>query len=261
MLFLMTASGLNLTEATIASPPPRRRGFRFFDRSSFLTRSDLFANPGQPTLMVIVELVKQGDWLRAGDRDELMAELENSLAEAAGSSATCYRLRKSELCILVADVDLDDADNVLDEIVGAAEATAADLSASVVFGEIVIPDEAEDPRVALRVADQRLKAQKRERGIEKKGLIIGRRDPGGQMKASALGAFFREGDQVSLVYESEATIKLGDLVLHQGSRAYVRAFSPMSMPERTVELEDAESGTRFVAPWDDVVRDPQAVET
>ena len=154
--------------------------------------------------------------------------------------------------MLVPDVDVDDADAVLDEIVTAARSTSASLAADAVFGEVVVPEEAEDPRAALRVADERLKAQRRELGIEKKGLIIGRRDTSGEPRTRALGAFFREGDDVRLVYESTPTVKVGDVVQYRGSRAYVRAFSPMSVPKRTVELEDVETSKRTRVPWDDV---------
>ncbi|MDX6407749.1 MAG: hypothetical protein QOE13_820 [Gaiellaceae bacterium] len=49
-----------------------------------------------------------------------------------------------------------------------------------------------------------------------------------------------------------AAMKIGDLVTYQG-RAYVlRGLEPMSVPNRRVELEDAETGEVVVVPLAEV---------
>jgi hypothetical protein len=42
-------------------------------------------------------------------------------------------------------------------------------------------------------------------------------------------------------------MKIGDLITHLGRPCYLRGWEPMSIPDRRVELEDAETGRRFLA--------------
>ena len=144
-----------------AHTDPQDRSLSCKTASLRLLRPEVMASPGAhffaepgilPTLMVVVELVEPSGGLEACDRDELMAELEDSLAEAAGSTSSCSRLGRTELLVIAPDVELDDADAVVDEIVSAARFTTASLLADVVVGEVVVPDEAKDPRTALRAA-------------------------------------------------------------------------------------------------------------
>ena len=43
-----------------------------------------------------------------------------------------------------------------------------------------------------------------------------------------------------------AAMKIGELVLHQGRRYYLRGLDPMSVPERQAFLEDAMTGEAHV---------------
>jgi hypothetical protein len=45
-----------------------------------------------------------------------------------------------------------------------------------------------------------------------------------------------------------AAMKLGDLVLYQGRTYYLRGLDPMSVPDRRVILEDAQTGEEVSAP-------------
>jgi hypothetical protein len=53
-----------------------------------------------------------------------------------------------------------------------------------------------------------------------------------------------------------AAMKIGDLVLYQGRRYYLRGLDPMSVPERQAFLEDAETGDEVTAPIDEIAPEP-----
>jgi hypothetical protein len=47
-------------------------------------------------------------------------------------------------------------------------------------------------------------------------------------------------------------MKIGDLVLHQGRRYYLRGFDPMGVPDRQAFLEDALTGEARMVPVDEI---------
>jgi hypothetical protein len=49
-----------------------------------------------------------------------------------------------------------------------------------------------------------------------------------------------------------AAMKLGDLVLYEGKTYYLRGLDPMSVPDRRVFLEDAQTGDEVSAPVTEV---------
>ena len=51
---------------------------------------------------------------------------------------------------------------------------------------------------------------------------------------------------------STAAMNIGDLVLHQGRRYYLRGLDPMSVPDRRAMLEDAETGERLSVPVEEL---------
>jgi len=51
---------------------------------------------------------------------------------------------------------------------------------------------------------------------------------------------------------STAAMNIGDLVLHQGRRYYLRGLDPMSVPDRRAMLEYAETGERLSAPLEEI---------
>jgi hypothetical protein len=59
----------------------------------------------------------------------------------------------------------------------------------------------------------------------------------------------REGDADS---RRAAAMNIGDLVLYQGRRYYLRGLDPMSVPDRQAMLEDAETGEEVSVPIDEV---------
>jgi len=57
-------------------------------------------------------------------------------------------------------------------------------------------------------------------------------------------------------------MKIGDLVLYHGRACYLRGFDPMSVLDRRVFLEDAETGEELSAPASEVepLNDAEAPE-
>jgi hypothetical protein len=53
-----------------------------------------------------------------------------------------------------------------------------------------------------------------------------------------------------------AAMKIGDLVLYDGRPHHVRGFEPMSVPDRRVTLEDAETGEEVRVPIEELDGDP-----
>ena len=47
-------------------------------------------------------------------------------------------------------------------------------------------------------------------------------------------------------------MKIGELVLHEGRRYYLRGLDPMSVPERQAFLEDASTGEACTVPVDEI---------
>ena len=52
-------------------------------------------------------------------------------------------------------------------------------------------------------------------------------------------------------------MNIGDLVLHQGRRYYLRGLDPMSVPDRQAFLEDAFTGEARMVPVDEIEPAPQ----
>jgi hypothetical protein len=51
---------------------------------------------------------------------------------------------------------------------------------------------------------------------------------------------------------SNCGMKIGDLVLHDGRRYYLRGLDPMSVPDRQAFLEDAFTGEARMVPVDEI---------
>ena len=51
---------------------------------------------------------------------------------------------------------------------------------------------------------------------------------------------------------SPAAMKIGDLVIYQGRAYILRGLDPMGVPDRRVELEDAERGEHISVPLAEV---------
>jgi diguanylate cyclase (GGDEF)-like protein len=98
--------------------------------------------------------------------DALLSRLGRALAEAAGEHGTSYRLGGDEFCVLSRVVD-GRAGALIDACVEALTERSEGFVITTSFGAAFLPDEANTPSEALRIADQRLYAQKQERRLER----------------------------------------------------------------------------------------------
>ena len=94
--------------------------------------------------------------------DELLARLGSRLQQAVAGAGSAYRLGGDEFC---AHVILDGADPeaLIVRAAAALNETGPDSSIRASFGVVVLPQEAEDGSRALRLADERMYADKRGR--------------------------------------------------------------------------------------------------
>ena len=51
-------------------------------------------------------------------------------------------------------------------------------------------------------------------------------------------------------------MKIGDPVLYEGRRCYLRGFDPMSVPKRQAFLEDARTGEELIVPVEEIKPEP-----
>jgi two-component system cell cycle response regulator len=92
--------------------------------------------------------------------DALLARLAGKLERAAERSGRTYRLGGDEFCVLAA-VSASEAETLLDHATSALAEEGESFSVSTAFGAVFLPDEATDSSAALKLADERLYAQKR----------------------------------------------------------------------------------------------------
>jgi diguanylate cyclase (GGDEF)-like protein len=125
-------------EAGAASEP---RLLAIYDLDGFKNYNDTFGHP-------------------AGDA--LLARVAASLAVVAEPVGCAYRLGGDEFCVL-ARVPANEVEAFVDATVSALAETGEGFTVTSSFGAVFLPDEAATPSDALRIADQRLYVQKRER--------------------------------------------------------------------------------------------------
>jgi two-component system cell cycle response regulator len=97
--------------------------------------------------------------------DALLARLGGKLASVPGERGAAYRLGGDEFC-LVASVRPGEAEPLIDDACQALSEHGEGFDVSSSFGAVLLPDEAKDASEALRLADERLYAQKRSRREE-----------------------------------------------------------------------------------------------
>jgi two-component system, cell cycle response regulator len=100
--------------------------------------------------------------------DALLTRLAGALAKVVEPHGACYRLGGDEFCV-IADVAAEQEGAFLEATAAALSESGVGFEVSSSFGAVRLPREASTLTEALRVADQRLYAQKRERS--------GRREP------------------------------------------------------------------------------------
>ena len=122
-------------------PPTEPRLLAVYDLDGFKFYNDTFGHP-------------------AGDA--LLVRLAASLKEAVAPAGSAYRLGGDEFCVLV-DVAPIETQTFLEATVAALTETGDGFRVSSSYGAVFLPSEAATPSDALRLADQRLYLQKRER--------------------------------------------------------------------------------------------------
>ena len=120
---------------------------------------------GETTLLMIFDLdgfKGYNDSFGHPAGDALLARLGAKLAAVPGDRGAAYRLGGDEFC-LVAYVRPSEAEQLIDAACAALSERGEGFDVSSSFGAVLLPDEAKEPSVALRLADERLYAQKRSR--------------------------------------------------------------------------------------------------
>jgi len=95
--------------------------------------------------------------------DSLLARLGAKLQAVAGSRGAAYRLGGDEFCLLVPLARDEPAETVIDEALAALCERGEGFRIESSCGAVRLPAEARDPSAALRLADDRLAANKRTR--------------------------------------------------------------------------------------------------
>jgi two-component system, cell cycle response regulator len=131
-------------ERLLAADDPQPSLLLLFDLDGFKTYNDTYGHP-------------------AGDA--LLARLGAKLAEVPGPKGDAYRLGGDEFC-LITPVAGEDAEELIDRACVALTEHGEGFEVGTSFGAIVMPEEATDASQALRVADERLYAQKHSRRLE-----------------------------------------------------------------------------------------------
>jgi two-component system, cell cycle response regulator len=128
----------------------------------------LAAEDPQPTLLLLFDLdgfKTYNDTYGHPAGDALLARLGAKLAEVPGPKGDAYRLGGDEFC-LITPVAGEDAEELIDRACVALTEHGEGFEVGTSFGAIVMPEEATDASQALRVADERLYAQKHSRRLE-----------------------------------------------------------------------------------------------
>jgi diguanylate cyclase (GGDEF)-like protein len=121
-----------------------------------------------PTLLMVFDLdgfKGYNDTFGHPAGDALLARLGGKLAVVPGERGSAYRLGGDEFC-LVATVRSGEAEPLIDRACIALSERGEGFDVSSSFGAVLIPDDAMDASEALRLADERLYAQKQSRRAE-----------------------------------------------------------------------------------------------
>jgi two-component system, cell cycle response regulator len=133
----------------------------------------LAADDPQPTLLLLFDLdgfKTYNDTYGHPAGDALLVRLGAKLAEVPGPEGDAYRLGGDEFC-LITPVAGEDAEELIDRACVALTEHGEGFEVGTSFGAIVMPEEATDASQALRVADERLYAQKHSRRLESDSMM------------------------------------------------------------------------------------------
>jgi two-component system, cell cycle response regulator len=131
----------DLADACASLPYGRTWLLALFDLDGFKFYNDTFGHP-------------------AGD--VLLFRLGRRLEQACLPHGRVYRLGGDEFCLLT-DSSVDEAATLLDAAISGLSDYGEGFSITSSFGAVFLPDDADEPSAALRLADTRLYAQKSQR--------------------------------------------------------------------------------------------------
>ncbi len=138
---------------------------------SDLERSFARADAATPSLLIFFDLngfKHYNDTFGHPAGDALLARLAARLEDVVAAFGETYRLGGDEFCVL-ATLPPGRAETLLDEATVALTEEGESFIVSTAFGAVFIPDEAADSTAALKLADERLYAQKRQLGGGRRG--------------------------------------------------------------------------------------------
>ena len=120
------------------------------------------SGPGEQRLLVLYDLngfKRYNDAFGHPAGDILLARLAGKLRDAVAGVGATYRLGGDEFCA-VANVPISGIEKFLDVTMAALSDAGEGFEVTTAFGCVIVPDEAGSSEAAIRVADQRLYAQK-----------------------------------------------------------------------------------------------------
>ncbi len=126
-----------------------------------LERATVRATPAQPQLMLLFDLngfKHYNDTFGHPAGDAMLVRLGHRLAERAEGAGCAYRLGGDEFCALIEFAQA--SQEIAAELAGALLERGERFTIGACYGEVLLGREAHDPAEALRIADQRLYAQK-----------------------------------------------------------------------------------------------------
>ena len=138
------------------------------DLSSTLGRS-----VPDPTLLMVFDLdgfKSYNDTFGHPAGDALLARLGANLSAVPGPAGGAYRLGGDEFCLIV-PVAEGEAESLIDRACIALSERGEGFEVGTSFGAVLLPDEAVEASHALRIADERLYAQKHARRLETDGMM------------------------------------------------------------------------------------------
>ena len=130
-----------------------------------LRRELINASVQSPRILVIYDLdgfKRYNDTYGHPAGDTLLQRLGGNLARAIGPYGHGYRLGGDEFCVLVTTGG-SSAKTIISLTSAALSEQGEGFSVTASYGAVILPHEARDPSLALRIADQRMYSQKEDR--------------------------------------------------------------------------------------------------
>jgi two-component system, cell cycle response regulator len=131
------------------------------------------ATPDRPSMVVFLDLngfkhLNDTRGHHAGD--ETLARLGRRLRDAVSAHGTAYRAGGDEFCVLLS-CPAERFDAATKRATEALTESGPGYSVGTAWGAATIPDEAQEPLEALRLADVRMYAQKESRRVTQSGPV------------------------------------------------------------------------------------------